>query len=93
MIIRQDSRIEVVRNKNWKMFLLLTMIKLFETNRISHFPAFYDDFSLQKFNFKNWIFYSALICGPKLCKRDGIIKTRLAIDIDSYPLRLASLFK
>ena len=60
---------------------------------MSHFPPFYDDFSLQKFNFKDWIFQSAVICGPKLCKRDGIIKTRLATNIDGYPLRLALLLK
>ena len=60
---------------------------------MSHFPLFYDDFFLQKFNFKDWIFRSAVNCGPELCKRDGIMKMRLAANIDGYPLRLALLFK
>ena len=37
--------IKVVRNKKWKTFLLPNMIELFETNRMRHFPPFYDDFS------------------------------------------------
>ena len=73
-------------------FLLPNMIELFETNRMSHFP-FYDNVFLLKFNFKDWIFHSAVIYGPELCKRDGIMKTRLATDIDGYPLRLALLFE
>ena len=75
------------------MELLPKMIELFETNRMSHFPSCYDDLFLQKFNFKGWIFYSALICRLDLCKRDGIMKTRLATNIDGYPLRLALLFE
>ena len=60
---------------------------------MSHFPPFYDDFFLQKFDFKDWIFHSALICRPELCRRDGIMKTRLETNIYSYPLRLVLLFK
>ena len=60
---------------------------------MSHFPLFYVDFFLQKFDFKEWIFHSVVICGPELCKRDGIMKTKLATDIDGYPLSLALLFK
>ena len=44
---------------------------------MSHFPPFYDDFFLKKFNLKDWIFHSVVICGPELCKRDGMMKTRL----------------
>ena len=75
-----------------KNLLFPNMIGLFETNRISHFSSFYDDFFLQKFNFKDWIINSAVICGSELRKQDGIIKTRLATNIDGYPLRLALLF-
>ena len=38
--------LKVVRNKKWTNVLLPTMIELFETNRMSHFPPFYDDFFL-----------------------------------------------
>ena len=75
------------------MFLFANMIELYEPNRMSHFPSFYDDFFLQKFNFKDWLFHSVVICGPELCKRDGIMKTRLATNINCYPLRLALLPK
>ena len=55
--------------------------ELLKTNRMSHFMPFYDDFFLQKVNFKGWIFHSALICGPRLWKLDGMMKTRLATNI------------
>ena len=42
---------------------------------------------------KDWIFHSAVICGPELCKRDGIMKTRMASNIDCYPLTLVLLFE
>ena len=82
-----------VRNKKIENFLLPNMIELVETNRMSHFPPFYDAFFRQKINFKNWILHSAVICGPELCKRDGIMKTSLATNIDGYPLRLALMFE
>ena len=85
--------LKVVRNKKSKIFLLPNMMELFETNRLSHFPPFYDDFFLQKFNFEDWIFHSAVICGPELCRRDVIKKTRLATNINGYSLRLALLFE
>ena len=69
------------------------MIELFETNRMSHLSPFYDDYFLWKFNFKDWILHSVVICGPELCKRDGIMKTRQATNIDGYSLRLALLFE
>ena len=75
-----------------KIFLLPNMIELFETNRMSHLPPFYDDFFPQKFNFKYWIFHSALICGPELCRRDRMTNTRLETNIYGYLLRLV-LFK
>ena len=84
---------KVVRNKKMDKFLLPNMIELFETNRMSHLPPFYDDFFLQKFKLKDWIFHSAVNCGPELCKGEGTIKTRLASNIDGYPLRLALLFE
>ena len=60
---------------------------------MSHFPPFYHDIFLQKFNFQDWIFHWILvICGPELCKQDGIMKTRLATNSDGYPLR-ALLFE
>ena len=62
-------------------------------NRMSYFPPFYNDFFLYKFNFKDWIFHSAVICEPELCKQDGMMKTRLATSIDGYPLKLVLLFK
>ena len=46
-----------------------------------------------KLNFEHWIFHSVVICGPELCKLDGIIKTRLATNIGGYPLRLALSFQ
>ena len=82
------TKLKVVRNQKYKIFLLPNMIELFETNRISHFSPFYDDFFQQKLHFKGWIFHSALIC-----KRDGIMKARLATNIDGYPLRLTLLFE
>ena len=39
------------------------------------------------------MFHSALICGPELCKRDGMMKTRLKTNIDGYGLRLVLLFE
>ena len=42
---------------------------------------------------KDCIFHSAVICGPELCKRDPIMKTRLASNIDCYPLTLVLLFE
>ena len=74
-------------------FLLPNVIELFETNRMSHSSPFYDDFYLEKFNFKDWIFNSRVICRTESCKRYGIMKTRLATNIDGYPLRLALLFE
>ena len=59
---------------------------------MSHFRPFYDDLFLYKFNLKDWMLLSAVIRGPELCKRDGIMKTRLAIN-DSFPLRLTLLFE
>ena len=56
------------------------MKELFKTNRISHFPPFYDDFAHRNFTLK--VFHSGVICGPELCKRDGIMKTRLANNIN-----------
>ena len=61
--------IKVVQKQKMETFLLPDMKELHETNRTSHFPPFYGDFFLQKFNFKNWIVHSAVICGPELCKR------------------------
>ena len=84
-----NDTLKAVKNKQLKIFLLPKMLEFFETNRMSHFLPFYDDFFPQKFNFKDWIFRSAVICGTELCKRDGIMKTRLATNIDGYPLRLA----
>ena len=60
---------------------------------MSHFPPFYDYIFPQKFNLKDWIFHSVVICGPELYKRDGIIKTRLATIIDGYSLKLVLLFE
>ena len=59
---------------------------------MSDFLPFWHDFLLKKFNFKDWIFHSVVICRPELCKRDGMIKTRLATDTDDCPLRLVLLF-
>ena len=64
-------------------FLLPNMIELFKTNLMSHFPPF--SFFYHDFSYRN----SAVICGPELCRRNGIMKTRLATNIDSYPLTLA----
>ena len=41
------KEIKAVRNKKkWKLFYCLVMIELFETNRMSHLPPFYDKFFL-----------------------------------------------
>ena len=41
------SLIKVVRNKKkWEKILLPNMIELFEANRVSHYPPFYDDLIL-----------------------------------------------
>ena len=37
---------KAVRNKKSKIYLLPNMIELFETNKMSYFPHFYDDFFL-----------------------------------------------
>ena len=87
-----EIRLKAARNKKFN-FLLSKMIELFATNQMSHFPPSYDEFFLYKFNFKDWIFYSAVICGPELCKQNRIMKTRLATNIDGYSLRLPSLFE
>ena len=81
--MKSFSSFNIVRNKNG-FFLLPNMIELFETNRMSHFPPFYDDFVLYKFSFKDRIFHSAAICGPELYKREGLMKTRLVTNIDGY---------
>ena len=60
---------------------------------MSHFLPFYNDFFLQKLNFKDWILHSVVICGPELYKPDGMMKTRLATNVDGYPLRLVSLLE
>ena len=75
-----------------EIYLLPNITELFETNRMNHFPPFYDDFFLKKFSFKDWIVHSAVIYGPQLCKRDGIMKTRLATNVDGYLLTSALLF-
>ena len=46
----------------------------------------------KKLNYKNWIFHSAVIRRSELCKRDGIMRTRLATSINGYSLRLILLF-
>ena len=46
-------KVKVARNKKSKMFLLSNMIELFQTNRMSYFPHFYDDIFPQKFNSKD----------------------------------------
>ena len=76
-----------------EIFLLPDMIELFETNRMSHSPPFCNNFFPHKFDFRDWIFHSVVISGPELCKPNGIIKTRLATNIDGYSLRLALLFE
>ena len=30
----------------------------------------------------DWLFHSAIICGPDLCKQDGMMKTRLATNTE-----------
>ena len=60
---------------------------------MSHFLPFYNDYFVSKFNFKDCIFHFVVICGPELCERDGIMKARLATNVDGYLLRLALLFK
>ena len=39
------------------------------------------------------MFHSAVICGLELCKQGGIMKTRLAANIDGYLFRLALLLE
>ena len=60
---------------------------------MSHLSPFYDDFFFWKFDFKDLIFHSAVICEPELCKRDGMMETRLATNVDGYPLSLVLLFE
>ena len=73
-------------------FLLPNTIELFDTNRMSHFrPTMI--FSYINLTLKERIFHSALICGPELCRRDGMMKRRLETNIYGYPLRLVLLFK
>ena len=60
------------------------MIELLETNRMSHFLPFYDDFFIQKFNFKEGIFHSGVICGRELCKGDGITKIGIVVHISLF---------
>ena len=44
-----------------------------------------------KFNFKDWIFHSKVICGAELCYRDGIMKTRLATIIHVVPFVIKTI--
>ena len=60
---------------------------------MSHFSPFYNDYFLQKFNLKYWIFHSVLICGLELFKRDGMTEARPATNIDGFPLRLVLLLE
>ena len=55
-----------------------------ETHRMSHCSPFYSDFFLQKLNFKDWIYHSAVICGPYLYKHAGTMKTMLDTNIYGY---------
>ena len=41
--MKRTADIKVVRNKKSKNSLLPNMKELFDTNRLSHFPPFYDD--------------------------------------------------
>ena len=85
--------IKVVSNKKCQNILLSNMKKRSKTNPMSHFLPFYNAFFLWKFNVKDWIFHSAVIYRPKLCKRDKIMKKRLATNIDGYPLRRSFLLE
>ena len=38
---------------------------------MSHFQPSAMTFFLYKFYFNDWIFHSAVICGPERCKGDG----------------------
>ena len=69
------------------------MIEPLEANRTSYLPPFYNDFLMWKSNCKIWKSLSAVICRPELYKRDRIIKTRLATNVEGYFLRLVLLFE
>ena len=69
-----------------KYFLLPNMTELFKTNRMSHFPPFYDEFFLTKFNFKE---LDISFCGniqARIMQTRWNNERRLAINIDGYPL-------
>ena len=69
------------------------MKELLEMKRMSHSSPVTMMFFLYKFNFKDRIFHSEVICGPESCKRDGMIKTRPAANLDGCPLRSVLLFE
>ena len=64
-----------------------------QTRRTAAHDAPWSFLFLKKFNFEDWIFHSAPICGPELCRPDGMMKTRLETNIDGYRLRLVLLFE
>ena len=79
-----------------KLSELFDMTELFKKNQMIHFLPFCNEFFVFKFNFKNCKVYSGVIYGLKLCKRDGIMKMRLAIHttkIVDNPLKLSFLFE
>ena len=79
----------LLSNQNLQTVFIIEYDKVFpeESNELfPRFPPFYNDFFLQKCLAKDWIFHFAVIYGPKLCKRDGIKKTRLTANIDGYLL-------
>ena len=70
-------KLNTVRNKKMENLSLPYMKELYEIN----FPPVYDQF----------FFCRNLTCGPEFCKQDGMMKTRLATNIDGYHLRLVLL--
>ena len=64
------------------------MTELLKTNLMAISSLYGMNFFPYEFNLKDCTVYSAVICRPKLCKRDGLVKTRLATNTDDYLLRL-----
>ena len=76
-ILEKLNSIKAVRNKHGNFFVLHNKKEFLEMTLMSQFPPLhYNYFFLNKFNFRDWIFHSVVICGPELYKQHGKMKMR-----------------
>ena len=87
MVSKILADFKVVRNKNGKFFIALC------DRAFLNEPPFLFCFSYRNSTLKLDISLCSKILGQELCKRDRIMKTRPAININDYRLRLALFFE